>query len=181
MGKVTGMAKIAGVMMVVLTTVAVRFWLYAANKQRARGAKVRFTVNERYFLDESFPYYKHLSAGNRTRLEERAGILLAELVFDRYDRKEVTKDECVTFAMTLSLLTADQPYHDCREKIVVFRGKYEPEITFQAGKPVLFVDETALRAALSGLRSTDLRPHLPANTAEILVQLYMLPAVTEKK
>jgi hypothetical protein len=172
MVNVTVVAKIAGVVMVVLTTVAVRFWLYAANKYRTRGGKVKFTINERYFLNESFPIYKDMSSREKNVLEERAGILLAEISFDRFDRKDAGKEECLAFAMVLAMLVSDLPYKDCTEKIVVFREEGESEIQFQEGKPVLFIAESRLKELLLTIRNTNVKGVLSPELAEMLVYFY---------
>jgi hypothetical protein len=172
MVNVTVVAKIAGVVMVVLTTVAIRFWLYAANKYRTRRGKVKFTINERYFLNESFPIYKDFPSREKNALEERAGILLAELSFDRFDRKEVGKDECLAFVMVLALLVSDLPYNDCRQKIVVFKEEGEPEIQFQEGNPVLFIAESRLKDFLLTVRSANMKSLLSLELAEMLVYFY---------
>ena len=152
MVKVVAFAKIAGVIMVVLTTVAIRFWLYNANKLRTKGAKVKFTINERYFLNEHFPLYKTLSAKDRNALEERAGLLLAEISFDRFDRKDAGKDECLALAMLLSVLVYTYPYKSAEGKIVVFKEDATAEIGFQSEKPVLFVSESEVKDRLAQLK-----------------------------
>ncbi|MBI3239801.1 MAG: hypothetical protein HYZ43_13320 [Flavobacteriia bacterium] len=150
--KVVAFAKIAGVIMVVLTTVAIRFWLYNANKLRTKGAKVKFTINERYFLNEHFPLYKSLSAKDRNALEERAGLLLAEISFDRFDRKDAGKDECLALAMLLSVHVYTLPYKSAEGKIVVFKEDATAEIGFQSEKPVLFVSESEVKDRLAQLK-----------------------------
>ena len=167
-------AKIAGVVMVVLTTVAVRFWLYNANKLRTRGGKVKLTVNERYFLNEVFPIYKRLSGGEKSDLEERAGILLAEIAFDRFDGKVVGKEECLAFSFVLALVVSGQPYRSCQKKIVVFREESGPELTFQGESPVLFISETELKQLLGAANSPSAAAQFPVEAREILQRFYDL-------
>lgn len=174
MGNVATGAKIAGVVMVVLTTVAVRFWLYNANKLRTRGGKVKLTVNERYFLDAEFPLYKRLSGSEKSELEERAGILLAEIAFDRFDGKDVGKEECLAFAFVLALVVSGQPYRNCQKKIVVFREGMPAELTFQEESPVLFVSETDLKQLLNTVHSLEAVARFPQETREILQRFYEL-------
>lgn len=165
-------AKIAGVVMVVLTTVAVRFWLYNAGKLRTRSGKVKFTVNERYFLNEAFPLYNRLPAGEKSDLEERAGMLLAEIAFDRFDGKDVGKEECLAFAVVLAVVVSGQSYRSCQKKIVVFREDAAPELNFQGESPVLFISETRLKQLLGTIHSSDSVGRLPAETREILQRFY---------
>ena len=155
MVEVVAFAKIAGIIMVVLTTVAIRFWLHNANKLRMKGAMVKFTINERHFLNEHFPLYKSLSAKDRNILEEKAGLLLAEISFDRFDRKDAGKDECLAFAMLLAVFIKGQPYKSAIRKIVVFKEDTLAEIAFQGEQPVLFVSESELKKMLFQLKHLD--------------------------
>jgi len=151
--EVNGLAKIVGVIMVILTSVALRFWLYRANKQRGRGAIVKLTANDRYVLDANLSFYRTLSTPDKKRLEERMGLMLAELDFDRFDGKLVGKDECLVFVTLLSLLTWEKEYQTCDGKIVVFKDETEPEMILQHGNPVLFIDETSIYNLLKQISS----------------------------
>lgn len=113
---------------------------------------MKFTINERYFLNEHFPLYKSLSAKDRNALEERAGLLLAEISFDRFDRKDAGKDECLALAMLLSVLVYTHPYKSAEGKIVVFKEEATAEIGFQSEKPVLFVSESEVKDRLAQLK-----------------------------
>lgn len=155
MVEVVAFAKIAGIIMVVLTTVAIRFWLHNANKLRTKGAKVKFTINERHFLNEHFPLYKSLSAKDRNTLEEKAGLLLAEISFDRFDRKDAGKDECLAFAMLLAVFIKGHPYKSALNKIVVFKEDTTAEIEFQSEQPVLFISESDLKNKLFQIKHLD--------------------------
>lgn len=151
--EVNGLAKIVGVIMVVLTSVALRFWLYRANKQRGRGAIVKLTANDRYVLDANLSFYHTLPSPDKKRLEERMGLMLAELDFDRFDGKPVGKDECLVFTALLSLLTLEQEYLTCEGKIVVFKAETKPEMILQQGNPVLFIDEASIYDLLKQISS----------------------------
>lgn len=172
--KVVAFAKIAGVVMVFLTTVAIRFWLHSANKLRTKGAKVKFTVNERYFLNEYFPLYKSLLAKDRNALEEKAGLLLAEIAFDRFDRKDVGKDECLAFSMLLAATVYLLPYKSMLGKIVVFKEDSTPEIVFQGEQPVLFVSESALKNKLIQLKQLNSSSESDDQLQQILLEFYSI-------
>jgi hypothetical protein len=172
--KVVAFAKIAGVVMVVLTTVAIRFWLHSANKLRTKGAKVKFTVNERYFLNEYFPLYKSLPAKDRNALEEKAGLLLAEIAFDRFDRKDVGKDECLAFSMLLAATVYERPYKSMLGKIVVFKEDSTPEIVFQGEQPVLFVSESDLKNKLIQFKQLNSSSESDDQLQQILLEFYSI-------
>lgn len=170
--KVTIVAKIAGVIVVVLTTLAIRFWMYRAGKQRKRLAKVKFTANERFFLDSQFPYYKVMSSAEKKRLEESAGILLAEISFDRFDRKDPGKDECLAFAMVMALLVKEEPYTSCAGKVVVFTENDTPEMILQGNQPVLFIGESQVKAILASVHSPVIAEKPGEAIREILLRFY---------
>jgi hypothetical protein len=174
MVEVVAFAKIAGIIMVVLTTVAIRFWLHNANKLRTKGAKVKFTINERYFLNEQFPLYKSLSAKDRNTLEEKAGLLLAEISFDRFDRKDAGKDECLAFAMLLAVFIKGQPYKSALNKIVVFKEDTTAEIEFQSEQPVLFISESDLKNKLFQIKHLDSIGDNSDPLQQILLKFYDL-------
>ena len=170
--KVVMLAKVIGVIMIVLTTVAIRFWLHRANKIRTRGEKVKFTINERYFLNEHFPLYKKLSAYDRNKLEERVGLMLAEISFDRFDGKEVGKEECIAFSCIVAILVLELPYQTCSNKIVVFKEETDPEIRLQLEQPVLFISESQLMNVLNSINSTDISTIADSNFKKTLVDFY---------
>jgi len=165
-------AKIGGVVVVVLTTVAIRFWLFNANRQRISNGRVKLTINERYFLNESFPYYKGMSKAGKKSLEERTGLLLAELSFDRYDHKEVSKEDCLAFGIVLSLLVQDNPYTSCQAKIVVFWEKETSELGMQGDQKLLFINKTTLYGALKAFSGNNMESLIPAETAENSLLFY---------
>ena len=172
--KVVAFAKIAGIIMVVMTTVAIRFWLHNANKLRTKGAKVKFTINERYFLNEYFPLYKLLSAKGLNALEERAGLLLAEIAFDRFDRKDAGKDECLALAMLLAVVVYEQPYKSAQGKIVVFKEETIAEIQFQGEQPVLFVSESELKDKLIRLKQLNSMSENTDQLQQTLLRFYSI-------
>ncbi|MES2557959.1 MAG: hypothetical protein V4604_17520 [Bacteroidota bacterium] len=172
--EVVAFAKIAGIIMVILTTVAIRFWLHNANKLRTKGSKVKFTINERYFLNEYFPLYKSLPAKDRNALEEKAGLLLAEISFDRFDRKDAGKDECLAFAMLLAVTIYEQPYKSALGKVVVFKEETTAEIQFQGEQPVLFVSESELKDKLIQLKQLDSTSETGDQLQQTLLKFYSI-------
>lgn len=168
----TTLAKIAGVVVVVLTTVAIRVWLYNANKQRRSDARVRLTVNDRYFLYEAFPYYKRMAGVEKILLEERAGLLLAEISFDHYDHKEVSKEDCLAFSMVLSLVTQDEAYSSCLDKIVVFWQEDRTGLGDQDNQKVLFINTRLLYAALKSFNGGSTQPVITGEAAQNLHFFY---------
>ncbi len=178
--EVNGLAKIVGVVMVVLTSIALRFWLYRANKQRGRGAIVKLTANDRYVLDANLSFYKSLGSSDKKRLEERIGLMLAELDFDRFDGKAVGKDECIAFAVLLSLITWEKEYQTCDGKIVVFKDDATPEMILQRGNPVLFIDELVIYDRLKQVTSISNTSESAEFYSGVLNEFYSFIPVSKK-
>jgi len=170
--EIAGIAKVAGVIVVVLTSVAIRFWLYNANKNRVGRAHVKLTVNERYFLNEFFPYYKVMASADKKALEERVGLLLAEVSFDEYDHRDPDKNDCLAFAVIVSLVVKGETYSSCHGKIVVFRGAEVAELGNQSGKALLFIDKSELFSTMRTYNGTMGGALLSSETAEILKKFY---------
>lgn len=155
MSESAGVAKAVGIIMVALTTIALRFWLYNAGKLRKHSNRVLFTVNERYILESLWPYYKVMPKSQKLVLEERAGLLLAGLSFDNFDHSEPSGDSCLVFSMVLAALIPEGTFRHPEHKVVVFR-KGVAEMAVQdiaAGSnevksTVLFVDDQELKQVL---------------------------------
>lgn len=175
-GQQTAIAKTAGVLVVVLTTLAIRFWMYRAGKLRTRSSKVKLTSNERFFLDHQFPYYRTMPVSEKKRLEEHAGMFLAEISFDRFSRQDPAKEECLAFAIVLTLLTWGHSHQDCSGKVVVFKENDRPEILQQEKHSVLFVNTAWLNDLLMVSNPANIQEKAGSEAAAILQEFYNSPA-----
>lgn len=137
-------ARIAGIILVVLVSIALRFWLYNAGKLKKGKGRVRITINERHTILDYYPTYNRLSAARRKSLEERMGLLLAELSFDKSDHADVSREECILFVLALALLSEKKPYRNAVNKVVVFAETTRDELFFQQNQPVLMIKQEDL-------------------------------------
>lgn len=137
-------ARIAGVVLVVLVSIALRFWLYNAGKLKKGRGKVRITINERHTLKELYPSYERISSRSRNYLEERMGLLLAELSFDTADHSDASRENCLLVTLVFAFLTEKEPYVSATDKVVVFSDITNKSLHFQENHPVLFISKDDL-------------------------------------
>lgn len=161
-------AKILGLVMVLLTTFALRYWLFRANKLGKDHPKIKLNTNDRYFLNSALPIYKSMDSGARKIFEERLGRVLAELEFDNKEGKMVSRDEGLAFGSLLTCLTLNEEYKRLNGKIVVFKNEGGVQLIFQGQNPVLFVNLEEIVAELKGLSGMD---NHTLNTKPLGVQL----------
>lgn len=158
-------AKILGLVMVLLTTFALRYWLFRANKLGKDHPKIKLNTNDRYFLNSVLPIYKSMDSGARKIFEERLGRILAEVEFDNKEGKMVSRDEGLAFGSLLACLTLKEEYKRLSGKIVVFTNEEGVQLIFQGQNPVLFANLEEIVAELKGLSDID-TPTLNTKTLE---------------
>lgn len=146
--KVTTIAKISGVIIVLLTTLAIRYWMFRSKNKRVYGERVKLTVNERYFLNEAMPYYKRMSGSEKKAFEERTGIILAVCSFDNFDHSDADKDDCLAAAGVIALLNKVIEQAEWKDCIIVFRENAASESALQENSEVIFLDPEVIRNAL---------------------------------
>ena len=113
-------AKILGVVLIVLTWLALRIWLRSALRKKLSSDSVKFNVNHRYFLNEISSIYRSMSKGEKKLLEKRMGKLLSELRFDDTTREELNLEDLLSYALLqiLSVYTAE--FRSLKGLMIVF-------------------------------------------------------------
>lgn len=113
-------AKIAGVVLVLLTTFSLRAWLRRALRGKPALDAVKFNVNHRFFLNEISPVYRNMSNSEKRVLEKRMGRLLSDLQFDDTMRKELNAEEMLTYALFQIMVVYNEPYKSLKGLMIVF-------------------------------------------------------------
>lgn len=113
-------AKIAGVILVLLTWLSLRIWLRNALKKKLSENAVKFNVNHRYYLDEISPIYRYMSKAEKKVLEKRMGKLIADLQFDDTSRNDLDSDDILAYALLQILVVYEQEYKPLKGKMIVF-------------------------------------------------------------
>lgn len=163
-------AKISGVVVVLLTTFAIRYWLFRSKSQRVYGERVKLTINERYFLKEQMPSYNKVSASERKQFEERVGRLLGEMSFDNYDHTEAGREDCLAFAAAAVVVKKDFSSVDWKNKIVVFWDQDGVDAKMQGDKKVFFMNPQVLIGSLRSASIAENTIALPAEYSALLAE-----------
>ncbi len=113
-------AKMAGVILILLTTISLRIWLRRALKEKLSLDAVKFNVNHRHYLNEVSPIYGRMSNGEKKVLEKRMGKLLSNLQFDDTTREELNVDEILAYALCQILSVYNEGYRSLKGMMIVF-------------------------------------------------------------
>lgn len=131
-------AKVVGVVLILLVTIALRIWLRNALKKKLSQDTVKFNFNHRYYLNEVSPIYKNMSGTEKKVLEKRMGKLLADLQFDDTTRQELDIEEMLSYALFQILTVYNDPYKSQKGRMIVF------DQTNESGELMLFDKKYAL-------------------------------------
>lgn len=131
-------AKVAGFVLIVLTTISLRIWLRRALKEKLSMDAVKFNVNHRYYLNELSPIYRNMSQSEKKVLEKRMGKLLSDLQFDDTTREELDTEDMLAYALFQILTVYNESYRSLRGMMIVFdQTNNTGELRISDGKYVL--------------------------------------------
>lgn len=131
-------AKVAGFVLIVLTTISLRVWLRRALKEKLSLDAVKFNVNHRYYLNELSPIYRSMSQSEKKALEKRMGKLLSDLQFDDTTREELDTEEMLAYALFQILTVYNESYKSLKGWMIVFdQANNTGELKISDGKYVL--------------------------------------------
>ena len=86
-------AKLVGVITVVVLSLALRIWMYRTKKEYNPIERVRINLNDRFWLSKHIPFYNHLSNTDKIIFEDRVSIFLSKIPIIFYSTKKVTSKE----------------------------------------------------------------------------------------
>jgi len=72
-------AKLIGVMTVVLLSLALRLWMYKTKKEYNPIERVKINLNDRFWLSKHITFYNQLSSTDKIIFEDRVGIFLSRV------------------------------------------------------------------------------------------------------
>lgn len=161
-------AKVVGVILILLTTIALRIWLRRALKKKLSQDAVKFNVNHRYYLSEISPVYKGLQGAEKKVLEKRMGKLLSDLQFDDTTREELHVDDLLAYALIQILAVYKEPYKSLKGKMVVFDQTNNSGGLVISQEKYVLVNPVLLENTLKMLKTVD---SFAASNEPIVVQL----------
>lgn len=103
------LAKITGVISVVLTTMAIRYWLRVARHKTGVIDKVPLTKNDLFDLKRLFPYFKHLSNSEITVYKDKIGLVLSRNRFLDDKGEHLSKSTSIQLAFFIVLIDLKNP------------------------------------------------------------------------
>jgi hypothetical protein len=103
------LAKIAGVVTVVLTTIAIRYWLRVARQKTGVIDKVPLTKNDLFDLKRLFPYFNHLSNSEITVYKDKIGLVLSRNRFLDDKGEHLSKLNSIQLAFFIVLIDLKNP------------------------------------------------------------------------
>jgi len=98
------LAKIAGIVTVLLTTIAIRFWIRIARIKTGVIDKVPLTNNDLFDLKRTFPYFNNLSQNEMTIYKDKIGVVLSKIRFLEETGEHYSKLESIQLAFYIVLL-----------------------------------------------------------------------------
>src|SRR6218665_127995 len=161
-------AKIAGVIVVVGISIALRYWLYKTGKIKPRVAEVKLNANDKFYLDAHSPLFRSLEGKKKKEFLRILTRVLAELDFDCEREGQVSRDEGLAFATLLSILLYKEEVKSQKNKIVVFTISSELKMFMQGNNPVIMVDFKRIETELEKIGNFNDVSNLPENLKNTL-------------
>lgn len=142
------LAKLIGIILVLLVTIAIRLWVGRANKMTKATTVIKLNADNRFIIDKYYPSYK--SMPNKARLEFESEIiyLLQHVLFDDAQNEVINSDDCLIFCLLLK-------YNNLSPDVfkfplqVVFDGSKSIETEKTADKLKLIVSSQVLIEAIT--------------------------------
>lgn len=142
------LAKLIGIILVLLVTIAIRLWVGRANKMTKATTVIKLNADNRFIIDKYYPSYK--SMPNKARLEFESEIinLLQHVLFDDAQNEVINSDDCLIFCLLLKYnnLSPDAFKFPLQ---VVFDGSKSIETEKTAEKLKLIVSTQVLIEAIT--------------------------------
>lgn len=142
------LAKLIGIVLVVLVTIAIRLWVGRANKMTKATTIIKLNADNRFIIDKYYPSYKSMSNKARLEFESEIIYLLQHVLFDDAQNEEINSDDCLIFCLLLKYnnLSPDAFKFPLQ---VVFDGSKSIETEKTAEKLKLIVSTQVLIEAIT--------------------------------
>lgn len=142
------LAKLLGIVLVVLVSVAIRFWVGRANKMTKATTVIKLNTDNRFVIDKYYPAYKSMSNKERLEFESEIIYLLQQVLFDDNQKDAINSDDCLIFCILLKY--SNIPSNSFKQPLqVVFDTTKSIEFQKTAGLSKLIVSPQILKEAIS--------------------------------
>lgn len=142
------LAKLIGIILVLLVTIAIRLWVGRANKMTKATTIIKLNADNRFIIDKYYPSYKSMSNKARLEFESEIIYLLQHVLFDDAQNEVINSDDCLIFCLLLKYnnLSPDAFKFPLQ---VVFDGSKSIETEKTAEKLKLIVSTQVLIEAIT--------------------------------
>lgn len=142
------LAKLIGIILVLLVTIAIRLWVGRANKMTKATTIIKLNADNRFIIDKYYPSYKSMSNKARLEFESEIIYLLQHVLFDDAQNEVINSDDCLIFCLLLKYnnLSPDAFKFSLQ---VVFDGSKSIETEKTAEKLKLIVSTQVLIEAIT--------------------------------
>jgi hypothetical protein len=142
------LAKLLGIVLVVLVSVAIRFWVGRANKMTKAASVIKLNADNRFVIDKYYPAYKSMSSKERLEFESEIIYLLQQVLFDDIQKEAINSDDCLIFCLLLKYNNI--PSNSFKQPLqVVFDTTKSIEFQKTAGLSKLIVSPQILIEAIT--------------------------------
>lgn len=115
-------AKIIGVISLLLVIFALRFWLITSKRNSSKRERFVLNRNQQFELERKYYFLKYIDPSLKQTLFHRTGLLLAELIFMN-EEKEITSTEIIEIAFNCSIILSDYDYQNFNDlKVTIGRS-----------------------------------------------------------
>ena len=97
------LAKISGVLTVVLTSIALRYWMRIAKMKSESISRVPITKNDIFDLKRKFPFFNQLSSSKQIEMQDQIGLVLARFRFIDESGEHYSKLNSIQIAIYIVL------------------------------------------------------------------------------
>lgn len=103
-------SKILGVIFLLTSSFLLFRWMNLKSKNRVRNKRVRFNVNDIFWLEENIAFYRKLSKEDKKIFENRLGLFLADVIVTEVDKEIPEKATCLYVGSSAIIAFWGLPY-----------------------------------------------------------------------
>jgi hypothetical protein len=114
-------AKLVGVVCLILVLVALRIWLRISQSKSGKIRRISLNNNQIFDLERKYFFLKNLKKSTKKTIFERSGIILAEIV--PYNR-ELSSEQLIDFAFNVAIFLLDKQQVNYIESKINFNSDH---------------------------------------------------------
>jgi hypothetical protein len=95
------LAKISGVLTLLITIISIRFWFHVLRSNSNRNPVVKLSINDLYSLKSTFSFLKDWSSESQAILQGRIGVTLSEVRF-LVNGGDVSREDAINFSFIIA-------------------------------------------------------------------------------